>query len=80
MARSWLHAKGGQRPISASFAGNALVVAEMRGLVAFAIAFATLWLKLKLKLKLEECYMRNQFGQVYTDYSRRVAAIVPFLL
>lgn len=59
-----------------AFAGTALVVAEIRGLVAFAIAFAALW----RKLKLEERFMREQFGQAYTDYSRRVAALVPFLL
>jgi len=59
-----------------AFAGNALVVGEVRGLIAFAIAFAALW----RKLKLEERFMREQFGQAYVDYSRRVAAVVPFLL
>jgi protein-S-isoprenylcysteine O-methyltransferase Ste14 len=59
-----------------AFAGNALVVGEVRGLIAFAIAFAALW----RKLRLEERFMREQFGQVYVDYSRRVAAVVPFLL
>jgi protein-S-isoprenylcysteine O-methyltransferase Ste14 len=59
-----------------AFAGNALVVGEVRGLIAFAIAFAALW----RKLRLEERFMREQFGQAYVDYSRRVAAVVPFLL
>ncbi|MGP8165465.1 MAG: methyltransferase family protein [Steroidobacteraceae bacterium] len=59
-----------------AFAGSALAVAEMRGLIAFVIAFAALW----RKLKLEERYMREQFGQAYIDYQRQVAAIVPILL
>ena len=59
-----------------AFAGNALVVGELRGLIAFAIAFAALW----RKLRLEERFMRDQFGQAYLDYSRRVSAIVPYLL
>jgi len=48
----------------------------VRGLIAFAIAFAALW----RKLRLEERFMRDQFGQAYLDYSRRVSAIVPYLL
>jgi protein-S-isoprenylcysteine O-methyltransferase Ste14 len=59
-----------------AFAGSALAVGEVRGLLAFAIAFAALW----RKLKFEERYMREQFGKAYVDYSQRVAAIVPFLL
>jgi protein-S-isoprenylcysteine O-methyltransferase Ste14 len=59
-----------------AFAGNALIVAEWRGVLAFVIVFAALW----RKLKLEERWMREQFGEAYVDYSRRVAALVPFLL
>jgi protein-S-isoprenylcysteine O-methyltransferase Ste14 len=59
-----------------AFVGDALVVGETRGLIAFAVAFVALW----RKLKLEERYMLERFGQTYIDYSRRVAAIVPFLL
>jgi protein-S-isoprenylcysteine O-methyltransferase Ste14 len=59
-----------------AFAGNALVVAEVRGLIAFGIAFAALW----RKLRLEEQYMREHFGQTYIEYSQKVAAVVPFLL
>ena len=59
-----------------AFAGNALIVAEWRGVLAFAIAFLALW----RKLKLEERWMREQFGQAYSDYAKRVAALVPFLL
>ncbi len=59
-----------------AFAGNALVVAEVRGLIAFGIAFAALW----RKLRLEERFMREQFGQAYVDYQGKVAAIVPKVL
>jgi protein-S-isoprenylcysteine O-methyltransferase Ste14 len=59
-----------------AFAGNALVVGEVRGLIAFGVAFAALW----RKLKLEERYMQEEFGQAYVDYQRKVAAIVPILL
>lgn len=59
-----------------AFAGNALVVAEWRGVLALLIVFVALW----RKLKLEERFMREQFGQTYVDYSHRVSALVPFLL
>jgi protein-S-isoprenylcysteine O-methyltransferase Ste14 len=59
-----------------AFAGNALVVAEWRGVLALVIVLLALW----RKLKLEERFMREQFGQAYIDYSRRVSALVPFLL
>jgi protein-S-isoprenylcysteine O-methyltransferase Ste14 len=32
------------------------------------------------KLKLEERWMKEQFGEQYHAYSRRVAALLPFLL
>jgi len=58
-----------------AFAGSAFAVAELRGALAFAIAFLALW----RKLKLEERYLREQFGSAYRTYAQRVAAIVPFL-
>jgi protein-S-isoprenylcysteine O-methyltransferase Ste14 len=59
-----------------AFVGNALVVAEWRGVLAVAIVFAALW----RKLKLEERWMREQFGESYANYARHTAALVPFLL
>jgi protein-S-isoprenylcysteine O-methyltransferase Ste14 len=59
-----------------ALAGSAMVAGEVRGLIAFGIAFAALW----RKLKLEERFMHEQFGQAYIDYQRQVAAIVPILL
>ena len=58
------------------FVGSAIARAEWRGVVAVALAFFALW----RKLRLEERWMREQFGQAYADYARRVAALVPFLL
>jgi len=59
-----------------AFAGNALAVGEVRGLLALAIVFAALW----RKLGLEERFLGEQFGPAYADYSQRVAALVPFIL
>ncbi|HEX4066233.1 MAG TPA: isoprenylcysteine carboxylmethyltransferase family protein [Acidobacteriaceae bacterium] len=59
-----------------AFLGTAIATTEYRGLVAFALVFISLW----YKLRLEEKWMRTQFGETYVSYSRRVAALVPFLL
>lgn len=56
--------------------GSAIALGQWRGFLAVAIAFIALW----RKLRLEEQWMRQQFGEVYTAYSRRVAALVPFVL
>ena len=47
-----------------AIAGSALAVAQIRGLLAFAIAFAALW----RKLRLEKRFLRDQFGTAYVDY------------
>jgi protein-S-isoprenylcysteine O-methyltransferase Ste14 len=49
---------------------------EWRGLVAVALVFVALW----RKLRLEEKWMRVQFGASYETYSRRVAALVPYIV
>jgi protein-S-isoprenylcysteine O-methyltransferase Ste14 len=59
-----------------AFVGSALARSEWRGVLAVALAFWALW----RKLKLEERWMREQFGDAYETYSRRVAALVPFVL
>ena len=56
--------------------GSALAVAQMRGLVAFVLISLVLW----YKLRMEEQWMRAQFGAPYEAYSRRTAALVPFIL
>ncbi len=56
--------------------GSALACGEWRGVLAFALAAGALW----SKLRLEERYMRQQFGDAYQAYARRVKALVPFVL
>ncbi|HEY1255324.1 MAG TPA: isoprenylcysteine carboxylmethyltransferase family protein [Terracidiphilus sp.] len=55
------------------FLGVAIALAQLRGLVAFALVF----IALALKLRLEEQWMRLQFGAAYEQYARRVPALVP---
>lgn len=59
-----------------AFLGTGLAVGEYRGILAFLLVFISLW----YKLRLEEKWMRAQFGEAYTDYSRRTAALVPGIL
>ena len=56
--------------------GFALARGEWRGVVALGLAFAAFW----RKLRIEEQWMREQFGGAYEEYSRRVAALIPFVL
>lgn len=58
------------------FLGTSLALAEVRGVLAFALITLALW----LKLRLEEKWMRAQFGETYKTYSNRVAALVPYVL
>ena len=62
--------------ILTGFLGSAAATGQLRGLLAFALVFLALW----YKLRLEESWMRSQFGDVYTNYSRRTAALVPWVL
>jgi len=57
------------------FLGCAVARGEWRGVLAVALVFVALW----QKLKLEEKWMRAQFGESYEAYSRRVAALVPYI-
>jgi protein-S-isoprenylcysteine O-methyltransferase Ste14 len=58
------------------FLGTALAIGDWRAVLAFALAAGALW----RKLRVEERWMRQQFGDAYERYSRRVAALVPFVL
>jgi protein-S-isoprenylcysteine O-methyltransferase Ste14 len=61
--------------ILAGFLGTAIALSQMRGFIAFVLIFFALW----LKLRMEEQWMRSQFGETYTTYSRHTAALVPYL-
>ncbi len=58
------------------FLGSAIARGQYRGLLAVLLLFVALW----FKLQLEEQWMRAHFGEQYAAYSRRVAALVPYLL
>ncbi len=58
------------------FFGSALAIGEWRGVVAVVLAAGSLW----FKLRREERWMRQQFGNAYSTYAKRVAALVPFIL
>jgi protein-S-isoprenylcysteine O-methyltransferase Ste14 len=53
--------------------GNAIAADQVRGVLAFAIMTASfLW-----KMRTEEAFMRDAFGEKYTAYKQRVAALIP---
>ncbi len=57
------------------FLGMAIAIAQPRAFITLALFFLAFW----LKLRIEEQFMRSQFGETYTAYARRTAALVPFL-
>ena len=59
-----------------AFVGTALALGEWRGLLAVGLVFCVLL----RKLRLEEKWMRRLFGASYETYSRRVAALVPYVI
>lgn len=69
-----------RHPIYAGFLaavlGTALIVGEMRALLALVIAFAA-WLE---KARREERFLLHQFDGDYVEYSRSVKRLIPFIL
>lgn len=59
----------------AGFLGIAIAISEVRGFVAFVLFYLMFW----AKLSKEERWMRSQFGETYTQYVHRTAALVPYL-
>ena len=62
--------------ILTGFLGSAIAEGQVRSLIAFVLVSAVLW----FKLRLEERWMQETFGDSYAAYSRRVAALVPYVL
>jgi protein-S-isoprenylcysteine O-methyltransferase Ste14 len=62
--------------LMAGLMGTAVAVDAVRGVLALALFAIPFW----IKLRLEEEWMREQFGAAYEAYSRRVAALVPYVL
>jgi len=62
--------------ILTGFLGTAIALAEWRGLLAVLLATGA-FLR---KIAIEESWMREVFGERYTDYRRRVRALIPFIL
>lgn len=60
----------------AGFLGSTVALGEIRGIIALLLVSLALW----AKLRMEEKWIREQFGVSYETYSRRVAALVPFIL
>jgi protein-S-isoprenylcysteine O-methyltransferase Ste14 len=56
--------------------GQAIARGQWIGLLGVAILFGAFW----RKARVEERWIREQFGSAYEDYSRRVRAIIPFIL
>lgn len=58
------------------FVGSALALGEWRGIVAVALVTVAMW----RKLRIEECRMRELFGERYLAYEQRVSALIPHVL
>lgn len=56
--------------------GTVVLEGEWRALLGFAIMFVSFW----RKLRLEETWLGEHFGPVYTDYMQRVKALIPGVL
>ena len=62
--------------ILTGFLGTLIAVGQVRGVVAFLLVA----IALRFKWRLEEKWMREEFGETYIDYSRRVPAVIPWRL
>jgi len=62
--------------ILTGFLGMAIAISQVRGFIVFVLIFLALW----IKFRMEEQWMRSEFGEAYTAYAHRTAALVPYLL
>lgn len=58
------------------FVGSAIMIGDLRGLLAVIIMFTSLW----FKLRLEERWLLQHFGDKYSAYQRRTKMLLPALL
>jgi protein-S-isoprenylcysteine O-methyltransferase Ste14 len=59
-----------------AFIGSAFARGDLAGVAAVLLVFVAF----RRKLRTEERWMREQFGEAYEAYSRRVPALIPLLL
>lgn len=59
-----------------AFLGTAIIEGQLRGLIGFVLV---LW-GWGMKLRMEESFMTAQFGNAYSDYKKRVKALVPYVI
>jgi protein-S-isoprenylcysteine O-methyltransferase Ste14 len=55
--------------------GVALILGEIRGLIAVGVLFLAFW----LKSSMEERFMLQQFGPEYLRYQHQVKALIPYV-
>ena len=61
--------------ILAGFAGSAIALSQVRGVIAVALIFLVLW----AKFRMEEQWMRAEFPETYAAYAHQTAALVPYI-
>lgn len=61
--------------ILAGLLGTAIALGQVRGFIAVGLFFLGYW----GKLRIEEQWMRSEFGETYAAYTRRTAALVPYI-
>lgn len=59
-----------------AYLGTAIIAGQLRGLIGFV---PVLW-GWGMKLRLEESFMTAHFGNAYSDYKKRVKALVPYVI
>ncbi len=55
--------------------GTALIVGELRGLIAVGLLFLAFW----LKSSMEERFMLDHFGSEYRQYQSQVKGLIPYV-
>jgi protein-S-isoprenylcysteine O-methyltransferase Ste14 len=53
----------------------AIVAGEVRGVLAIALVL----IAFLRKIRLEERWLRGRFGPAYTEYQKKIKALIPFI-